>query len=298
MSEFFSKLKSAMTRRTAELAIKNAEPLSAIKEKVRNQADLIKKLQTEILIPEKAKARVLAKLSEELQAHFNSPDLALVMLGSASHGGGEIKRHMYPDQELSREIDYGLLSDEALSQQDAEMVHEFVQERMPFIAQDLGLEHASDYHPCGFTNAILVRSLNLESSIDLAKDLTQIITDNQKVVQDGLLEYSDILDETVEQLILYYHPSFPLDVNQRNLRILHDALKKIYTDNPSYWQIIVDELTRQWMIVHRIKDKHLTNKKNWEDTKTHDFVSRVGQESSISMARPFIDLLESTKSSN
>lgn len=126
----------------------------------------------------------------------------------------------------------------------------------------------------------------------MAREIVDAIEENRQLVESGILEYSEILDEITRYLVVYLEPSVPQEVNEQNLDKLLHTLALIKDDNPENFQIIKQEILREWQKVHRLKDKHLTGKKEWTDKRTAKFVKNVGDISSKAMSKPLEEIFD------
>lgn len=254
--------------------------------------ELTRALTEQLYVAEADKIKLLEVITQEIRERLQRDDLTLVLLGSAAHGGKEVKNIMLGKNYGDNEVDYALLTDTPITDAEAEMVHNEVSALFIPTAQSLHLERPDSYRPCGFHNAIHERSTNINNPINLAQEIVEAIEDNRQLVEDGILEYSEILDEITRYLVVYLEPSVPPEVNDYNIHQLLQALSLIKDDNPENFYIIKQEIIREWKKVHRLKDKHLAGKKEWADQRTADFVNKVGESSSQAMSKPLEEILD------
>lgn len=236
--------------------------------------------------------RLLNSLIWELREKLNRQDLTIVLLGSAAVGGKTIKNILVGEKVGDNELDYALLTDTLVSSADATTIHAQFEALLVPTARELNLLRPDSYRACGTHNAIYERYVNAHDPQVLAEEINQAIDENRKLVEDGLLDFSEILDEISRYLIIYFQPSYPAEVNQNNIQVVLDALSLINQANPNNFQIIKQDLLREWQKNHRLKEKHLTGKKAWTDDRTAKFVKNVGESSSQAMSQPLENLLD------
>lgn len=300
-SESIGNFKKNMLRLLTRATIKNEQKktgslLENVRKGKKQRSELIDRLTSEVIVVDEEKAAVLLALSEMLRRHFHRPDITLILLGSAGHGGSDVKKIIHSNEKtIDNEIDYALLTDEHISDSDAAQIQTFIQKSIKDVASRLGVSSPDTYRPCDFHNAEHMRKTNIDTPNIVAEQIAQAIDEAIPLVQANVLEYPEMLDEISEELVLYLQPSFPQETNHENTYKLLEALRMIYEYNPEYWEIMTDEILRQWKIIHKIKTKHITKKKPWSDTRTQDFVSTIEDSSSDAMSEPLKKLLYSSK---
>lgn len=114
---------------------------------------------------------------------------------------------------------------------------------------------------------------------------------NQQIT---LLNTND--EELIKSLnleLFYFYPSFPPEFNNKNRQNVLKLLKNIYQKSPYLWKITVTRLLRDWAVTHRIQYKYIKNEQGGNNKST-GLAIKIESESKFKMLKHFETLLLST----
>lgn len=77
--------------------------------------ELTRALNEQLYVAESDKIRLLEVVTQQLRENLQRYDLTIVLLGSAAHGGKEVKNIMLGTKYGDNEVDYALLTDSPIT---------------------------------------------------------------------------------------------------------------------------------------------------------------------------------------
>ncbi len=212
--------------RTFFLLIEGDSPTTLIEAK-----DQFKYLRTLLIDP---KIEILMEnTSQAVKSKLNSINGALILGGSAASGGILARKLLGKFNDPESDIDTGLLFNPSL-----EPSAEFRQELYEVLQNNFSSNEDRPYSQCNFHNVERYRVPNIES----AERLTDFLIN---LDEDKLDSYCNLYNS-------YFLPSFPEDVNERNMNLFLEALsnlaKKAETsiDIKNKWNLIIKYMIKNW----------------------------------------------------
>ena len=208
-------------------------------------------VEDEFLIDEK-RAAVATDLSEEIQKKFNLPGLAVVLMGSAVHGGQKI-RELMKVEDAYADFDWGIVL-EKFDMPFSDFfklrtnISDFGIEQLDILSQRHGIKPA--LHSCRTLNPVDEWVWNY-SSVDDARY--------------KMLETKQFFIGDKEQL--FFCPSFPAWVNESNRHFFLSALTIFASHDWDRWVELSSSFIESWGGVHNLRRKHflgLENLVGWE----------------------------------
>lgn len=196
-------------------------------------------------------------------------EFAIVILGSAIHGGAKIRSMMVEngeDHNDTSDLDFGILANN-LDFLDEDFVNK----------ADNFLKKNSQLHVCETASPILLKSTNIKSVED-AKNRLEIMYKSKSAYEP-------------EFIGLFFQPSIPPEVNQKNRKLIFEALHDIYQEDAEKWMDIFIVLLTFWKEMHNIKKNHLSYKRNSLNKIDHDLIEKVVKNSGKIMSYPMTELL-------
>lgn len=232
--------RSALRGQPAESFGQLREMVRALQE-VSAPRELAEKLVFLENVVDQEKIAILRELYERSGAAKEIPGFAIVLVGSGSHGGSEVRKLLHNFAE--HDYDYGLLSDrrQDLDQEHRAQLHQSFKQELRAAASDAGVEGAGQYQLCKVNNGILWYKENVPDEDAI---LERLIQAQQNPWMDTGFAF-------------YFQPSYPPERNRRNRELFLRALRRLAQQDREKWNKVVDLLLADWQEHHRLKVKHL-----------------------------------------
>lgn len=228
---FEKHLQRTIDRAAIRKGLNEGLPLKEIKKRVRNNhnRDLPHRLVNELVVVNPEADKIMEDLQKKVENEF--PGVYLVLLGSAAHGGAELRKALRPDAAPFSDLDIGIIYDP----------------RIPFYDQDSTkilelLKKETPVSICDTFNPTRMQVPSLRDKSDATTLLYQIATDPQAI--------------KLGKDIMYFLPSYPPNINRKNQELIFKALKEIGQRNPYEWRVVREILIDRWIIFHALQDKH------------------------------------------
>jgi hypothetical protein len=104
------------------------------------------------------------------------------------------------------------------------------------------------------------------------------------------------LNRDESDVILYFFPSVPPEVNAHNRSYILSAFHRLYINNPQEWQKRTDALINKWREVFWLKNKYFHwGERLLKSVRSNALVYEAAEASRSAMQEPFRKLLYSTK---
>lgn len=291
--DFEKGLERLAGRRTIESLGQKGQTGPVLRKQVKEEAlrldvpRLINGLVEKQFVIDEKRAAVAADLSIELQEHFGREGirgLAVVLLGSAVHGGVLTRRMM--GTKKSGDFDYGII----LDGKDIDMkkfrgirreMRDYVTDRLTQLSEKYEIWPALER--CVEMNPLNRWAWNLVS-------LTEVMTEFHR---RDKFEYDD-------PMYLYFFPSFPAKNNQRNRELMLEGFSRLARLDRGKWQQLTASFIEGWQGMHKIEIKHLTDVDEEsllvEDIRRRDIelIRNVGGSSQFQMGKRMEELILAT----
>lgn len=297
-AEFRQNFLKVLKREHISRAISDGKSLAEIKKSLRELTktkeilDIVNNLLESPIIVEQRRAALANDMSIALKARFPSvPNLSVILMGSAVHGGGELREVMHNPG--SSDIDWALTCDNnSLDNPD-------VRQRMMEVAEkcieDKATTHGLEagFHSCDSYNGGRYFRQNFTSADDCKTFIEFSFISNITVPARSLEMRAN---NAVERLVMFFQPTFPVEVGNSNREFIIAALQSLAQENPDLWKEVVKRMKSAWRQLHIIKAKHIMkNNRNWQeyDYKTHMIATDLSDDEA--MSEPFYRLLDSIR---
>lgn len=249
---------------------------SSLDEKVKLYHGLV----TELTVVDPVHGECAAIIGEQLQEVFDLPNLGIVLLGSAVHGGSEVRKLF---NESKSDFDWGLVCDSDIAttslsdQNNLRNIADFVDEAIMLFSDHNNVT----LRGCDAMNGITIHEKNLVSTKSLLSEIIQAST-------------ADVSTKIPSRLIFFFQPSYPPEINQNNQKIILEMLTLLCKIDHKKWLLLIYHMIEAWKHIHFIKRKHLT--KSYGPQLDYDR-SIYEKQSQREMSQPFVNLLNSTNNS-
>ncbi|MBU1457709.1 hypothetical protein KJ845_03320 [Patescibacteria group bacterium] len=263
-SQINTDLERILKRSQISKDIKDGMGLKHIKEDVRHSqpkqtsSDLIDKFTSEqhVILPEVQ--ATLVKLGEIVQKKYPKiTGLSLVPIGSSVNGGNTLRSLLGTLQ--NSDLDLALLYDGTPpSLTKRTQIQNFLGEQFEIAKANTSLPYR--FHLCPVVSISYNHTENLPNTNAALKRLLKASKDN-----------SD------HEILLYFYPSFPPEVNRDNLKHIFDALRLLNKISSSKWQSITDTILKRWRALYKIQDKHLGNFETTHYQSHHSSAKNISQ---------------------
>lgn len=279
---FGSDLKRLVRRGAISRGLSADKNLRSVKEGVRifednsDSKNLIDRLGTEVVVVDPAVEEIAIKASEILRKR-NSNISAVVLLGSAIHGGSTVRRITGGQDYEPHDFDWGLITKQPMDRRSAEHVVEDF--------SDIGEQLGETIHSCNYVNPANYRAVDLGSRTRTLEEIFSMQYRERKPI-----DWPSFPDYGL--LILYFEPSYPLEVNEKNQEVVLKALSSLHNQDEEKWALVVDYMIASWGRAHYIKDKHIQPKLNYKDAM---LARRIVDNSGDVMSEPFAQKLLATR---
>lgn len=191
----------------------------------------------------------VGKLAENLSSFLKKkfPEVeAVVLMGSSVNGGGFLRNWVGGDG--PHDLDWGLITNRPLPADRAGMITWMAAGRLPGLAQRFGLGHS--FHMCNYINP---QSFWIERLLE-KKDALRLLCQGNLGGSSSEIFFC--------RLLLFFRPSFPSAVNQRNrsifLGFLSDLLGLDKRDDVNLLGWLRLGLVREWERVTRLKGEYFS----------------------------------------
>lgn len=246
-------------------------------EKENDTEGVIHALTTEVVNVDPKMAALAAKISESVLLKF--PDVkAIVLMSSAVHGGQKM-RNITAGGQAGKDFDWGIITaQEWVDYKPRAVIVDYVRDCLKESKIEFNL--SQDYSSCWYLNGKNFFATHL-NDIEGAR---QTMGKNLGGIND------------ISSIILYFHPSFPPEINEANREHILNALKEIDQEDQAKWRHIVQALLQYWTRIHEIGPQHLGPRvaKRLPTDKEFSRQERIAEKSSRVMSEPFKKMLEST----
>lgn len=202
---------------------------------------------------------------------------AILLIGSSIHGGALIREATKASE--NPDFDFGVLSDEELSQEESQNIVKYVEKFLPKIAGQYELHNG--FYACSNPEEDNTTSLkNVKHFMDFAYYINE--------------------SSFTDRILRYLQPSFPPEVNEKNREIVKAGLKELHIVDEEKYKHLVNSITQKWLDIHLLKEKHfgIPELKSEDQTELRkrdvSLVKKVTAASAEKMSEPMNKLLHST----
>ena len=255
----------------------DAKGRAKVRASLENDYKLYTRLVSELTVTDSIHEECASVIAEQLQDMFELPNLGIVLMGSAAHGGSSVRKLMNQNRS---DFDWGFVCDLDLSSISytgpggLKEITAFVSTAVEIFSSEQNL----DLHSCGAMNGAKLHEKNLASDAALLSE----------VLQATLFEVSI---KFPSRLVFFFQPSYPKRINEKNQEVVLNMLSQLYRIDQKKWELLTKNMVHFWKNIHLIKDKHLTD--NY-DVQLNYEKSLLEKQSQAEMSKPFEDLLNST----
>lgn len=229
-------------------------------------------LTRELMTPNTKVVRLVEEVQRRLTEKYQVPGLGIVLLGSSAHGGGEIG--YLAQREDTPDLDYSLISsDKEGLERDGEKIREFITAEVERLR--VAYKLTDKFEVC--------KALDGDLSVE---NITS--PDQAKVyLSDSVLSSGEVS----EAFFLYFYPTIPAELNERNQQHIATALKEIYQEDPDKWLKLKGILLKNWQMrgSHIIKQVHLGDDHTYGDLRLK---RRIVRKSKSAMMKPFEEFID------
>ncbi len=267
-----------LARTEAAEKLRAGAGLKEVKEAIRavqKKGELVKFVENLLLsevVVEPRHAQVATELGQQLQHEFPQvSNLAVILIGSAVHGGAELRR--LQDYDEDTDLDWGILGDYNPSLMVNKPILDSLVQRGYMLIPQIGRKYGLDnLRSCNFYDPYQVNALNL-------RDSDEVVNLAKKSLN-------------ARRLLWYFLPSFPVAVNERNRRIMLAGLRQLAQSDRTQWDQTIQFLLSYWRGDHELKTKHF--KGYYNDQRSHTLIFHLTVQSRDIMAESLHQLLLST----
>lgn len=245
--------------------------LSEVKEQVRafeqetGANDVIDALVTDDVIIDPKVGGVTSELSELIIKQFPKVK-ALVLMGSAVHGGAAIRT--LTESQGEKDLDWGIITTKSMTKEEVDEIIRFAANQLGPLATKVGLP--ATFHSCDSINPSLYNVSEIQEPVEFLE----------------MLEAGEI---NAEHMLLYLEPSYPSHVNEEQRKIILDAFAKLHETKPEVWEDVTDDIFSKWQEVHNLKKKHFSIAPKAKDKLLRRHIALASSEL---MAGPMADFLK------
>lgn len=227
----------------------NSEEKEKIERSAAHFDALIEQMLREPVIPMSKKIQEVATDVYHKFVADRFEDGAVVVFGSNAHGGIRIREALSQITGIpitagghnNTDFDWGIVSNDVTQDSQIQTRHDIMIEscaEIPEIAAKYGL---NPYH------FVVCGKHNPANNECIATNLANT-EDAKALLKKGLWK----------TILIYFQPSIPEEINERNSELILQGLRELYTENSHEWQVAVDGLIKEWKGIHFIKRKHLS----------------------------------------
>lgn len=260
----------------------NLEQRRAIRQELQRAETLCQRLIEDELLIDEDFAELADSLGKQLREKFDLPGLALVLIGSGVHGGLQLRKLF--STEGSSDFDWGVVSDRDFADiklddpNSLDHIVEFVKMGVKAYAAVKDRE----LHSCESMNGFEVHEQNILSVQDLLSSILKMKPH----------EYATLST----QLVFYFQPSFPAEINQRNQEFILNTLRILANADHRKWSTLVSSMVESWKGLHLVKRKHVgrSNYKINSDELENKKHADLKISSAEAMSQRFREMLDTT----
>lgn len=225
--------------------------------------------------------RVAARLGEYLAEKFQVPGFAIVLLGGAAHGGGELRRLI--DNPGSGDFDWAIVTDDdSLTQEERRIIRLEVEKHIRQLGQEEGA--GVDLQSCDQFNS---ENFHYQNYQDAGSCLVEMHMSASSEQQQAVL---------VDHLVTFFEPLYPMEIGRMNRENILTALQELHDADQILWKKITTKMKIRWQSMHILKHKHAGEENRspvTRDVKQNQYLaSQISSDDS--MSQPFFALLDAT----
>jgi hypothetical protein len=192
----------------------------------------------------------------------------IVVLGSASHGGGIIRSLVDIDE---NDLDWGII----ITQQKAREL-DIMKPELESLRKDADAFMNHNSYTFGFNKRLeSCEVFNPESYVEPELD-------------SFIVRF--LLEREPRILVYYLQQTIPSELCQSNIALIKNELVNLKTQNSERYTKVCNVILQEWQEIHSIQEKHLTG--FLDDNRTHSILRKLGHASKFPMSDYLQEILE------